>query len=160
MVAQSAGCNMPAYSFMRRFVDPIRVGLGLLKVSPPDNLPRPKRQTIRAVGKRRHARVGETVQLYTGMRTKNCELIGNARCTAVQGVHLKWSEWQSFFTFDVWQPEPDTYKRHGDLLAIADMDAFARADGFDSFADMEKFWQATHGLATFEGLLIQWEPLP
>lgn len=45
---------MVAYSYKRRFVTPIRVGLGLL----------PKRQTIRAHGLRRHARAGEELQHY------------------------------------------------------------------------------------------------
>ena len=65
---------MSAYSFKRRFVNPIRVGLcldpifqiGKHEVSEMEAPIRPKRQTIRAEGKRRHARPGEIVQLYHG----------------------------------------------------------------------------------------------
>ena len=149
---------MVAYSFKKRFVDRILSGLGHYEHID-GMIPAPKRQTIRAVGKRRHAKPGETIQLYTAMRTKQCRKIADAKCIAVRGVHLKWSEWQSFFTFDVWEPEPNKFRRHGDLLAIDNMDEFARADGFENFADMEKFWRETHGTMTFEGLLIQWEPL-
>jgi hypothetical protein len=46
---------MVAYSFAPQFIDTIRSGT--------------KCQTIRPIGKRRHARTGEPVQLYTGMRT-------------------------------------------------------------------------------------------
>lgn len=105
---------MVAYSFKKRFVAPIRAGLGLIMkddkgnwlqcesviddgatVSHPfdpykDLAPeaRPKRQTIRAIGKRRHARPGETLQLYTAMRTKQCEKIGEARCIAVLPIRI------------------------------------------------------------------------
>ncbi|MEJ0016825.1 MAG: ASCH domain-containing protein [Acetobacteraceae bacterium] len=47
---------MVAYSFKRDFAAPILAGI--------------KRQTIRA-DRRRHARPGEVLQLYTGMRTKH-----------------------------------------------------------------------------------------
>lgn len=82
---------MVAYSFRPQFVGPITVGLGLsfvnsFGVTPPTI--RPKQQTIRAHGKRRHARPGDELQLYTGMRTKACRLIGRARCSEVQRIIL------------------------------------------------------------------------
>ena len=48
---------MVAYSFKRRFREPILAGS--------------KQQTIRA-DRKRHARRGEALQLYTGMRTTQC----------------------------------------------------------------------------------------
>ena len=45
-----------ALNFKQQFIPPILSGA--------------KRQTIRAIGRRRHAIPGETLQLYTGMRTK------------------------------------------------------------------------------------------
>jgi hypothetical protein len=50
---------MVAYSFNKRFIDAIRVGLSRISLS--FDCP-PKRQTIRAVGRRRHPDVG----LFTG----------------------------------------------------------------------------------------------
>ncbi|MBR0693603.1 hypothetical protein [Bradyrhizobium lablabi] len=119
---------MVAYSFRRRFVDPIRSGA--------------KRQTIRAVGKRRHARPGETVQLYSGMRTKQCIKIGDARCIYVQPMWIGVRN-DSFSLRDI----------------VIDADAFARADGFTSISDMHAFWLREHGVGNFEMLLIKWEPL-
>lgn len=49
---------MPAYNFQKQFAPLVESGQ--------------KRQTIRAIGKRRHARPGESLQLYTGQRTKAC----------------------------------------------------------------------------------------
>ncbi len=59
---------MVAYSFKQRFLDPIVSGT--------------KTQTIRGNGKRRHARVGDSLQLYCGMRTKACmKIIADPICT-------------------------------------------------------------------------------
>lgn len=51
---------MVAYNFHRQFVDPIRRN--------------EKTGTVRA-GRMRHANVGESMQLYTAMRTKHCRKI-------------------------------------------------------------------------------------
>lgn len=159
---------MVAYSYKRQFVNPIRVGLGQDPWTELNGKPlvedleipiRPKRQTIRAFGKRRHARPGETLQLYHGMRTRQCVSIGVARCISFEGVLLKWSEWPSFVTFDVMEREPGTWRRVGKTRAVKDVEEFARDDGFASFADMRAFWLAEHGGQTFEGALIKWEPI-
>ena len=122
--------------------------------------PRPKRQTIRAIGKRRHALEGDELQLYYGMRTRQCKLIGRARCLSTQGVYLKWSEWPSFATFDMIELEPGVWRRSGDLREIHNMEKFAAEDGFDSLADMRAFWEKEHGGQTFEGVLIKWVAIP
>lgn len=147
---------MVAYSFKDRFVDPIRVGLSSVSLSFDCT---PKRQTIRAIGKRRHARPGEVLQLYYGMRTKQCRSIGVARCVSVEGVLLKWSEWQSFCTYDIVEREPGVWRRIGDTRPIADRETFAIEDGFADFDDMATFWMNEHGPNTFEGVLIKWEPI-
>jgi hypothetical protein len=144
---------MVAYGFKKQFIEPIFWGLdGMRGVC---QLRRPKCQTIRAVGKRRHARPGEIIQLYTAMRTKQCRKLGDARCVSVEGVLLKWSEWPSFCTFDI---GPDG-RRVGSIRDIGDMEEFARSDGFPDFAAMRKFWADEHGPETFEGYLIKWEPM-
>lgn len=133
---------MVAYSFKRRFVEPIRVGLGL----PPSveafaagmdafgnvGRPQPKRQTIRAIGKRRHARAGETLQLYTAMRTRQCRKIGEALCTEVVPI-------------EIFVGERDMTIRSGkDRIIGGLVDSFARLDGFATAADMHAFWLAEH----------------
>jgi hypothetical protein len=61
---------MVAYSFQPMFELPIVLGT--------------KRQTIRAAGKRRHARAGDTLQLYLGMRTPRCRLLATASCADIR----------------------------------------------------------------------------
>lgn len=143
---------MVAYSFKRRFVDPIRVGLSKVSLSFDCA---PKQQTIRAVGKRRHARPGETLQLYTGMRTRQCEKIGDARCTTVVEIRIA-VEAGCIVT----APRTD---RSQVIKSPAYLDKFAVNDGFADWPDMQAFWRDEHGdltrLGPFVGLLILWEPI-
>lgn len=131
---------MVAYSFKTQFERPIRVGLSRVSLSfdPP-----PKCQTIRFEGSRRHARPTETIQLYVGMRTKQCRKIGEARCVSVEPILI-------------WTMEGRIEVNSED---IHDIDAFAQSDGFGSWAEMKAFWRQNHGDGPFVGLLIKWEPL-
>lgn len=138
---------MVAYSFKKQFVVPIQVGLGL-KISWAAKLVvTPKRQTIRSVGKRRHARVGETVQLYQGMRTKDCFLIGTAVCTKVSPITIDVLKHRLIVTCD------------GSEVVPLDMAEFACSDGFENSDEMLAFWQTEHGLGIFQGLRVEWHPV-
>lgn len=151
---------MVAYSYKPRFIVPILVGLGLLTKGGRAaavngfeistfvrmNLPQSKRQTIRAIGKRRHARPGDALQHYTGMRTKNCRLIGRSTCESARPIAIK-------------------ICNDGDLLVsierqrLSDSKAeiFARDDGFGSIEDMWLFWRENHpGVTDFGGVVIGW----
>lgn len=128
---------MVAYSFQQRFADAIRDGR--------------KTQTIRAVGKKRHARAGEMIQLYTGMRSNRCQKIRpDERCLSAQNIEI------GLIYGDI------GWIIVGKLIAanvVANLDAFAKADGFEDAADMSAFWRAQHGTlndAPFNGVLIRW----
>lgn len=148
---------MVAYSFRRRFVDPIRVGLGLsLSVegfaAGMDEFgnvskPRPKRQTIRAIGKRRHARPGEVISLFFGLRTSQCFKIADARCVSVDPIEIDVRE----HTLPI--------RVFGDWLKGGLGNDFAHADGFEGLGDMHQFWKNEHGIGNFRGVLIKWEPV-
>jgi len=138
---------MVAYSFKARFADPI---IALTKL-----------QTIRANGKRRHARPGEAIQLYTAMRTKQCRKLIDTDpiCESVTPVRLSF------------------HKQHGPLIFVVgdhqlscdEMNEFAEQDGFSGgdyglpVFDMTAFWFENHGkrqdLIEFEGVLIKWHPV-
>lgn len=124
---------------------------------------RPKRQTIRAgvfrrngdawskIKKgRRHARPGEELQLYFGMRTKSVKLIGNSRCVEVKPVILLFVEGSVVATVA------------GELYGPRKMKAFAQADGFKDALEMAAFWSHENGSRhgdRLSGVLIRWEPL-
>lgn len=139
---------MVAYSFKRRFVDPIRVGLGIeCDVRPMTGPPEPKTHTIRA-DRKRHARVGELIQLYCGMRTRECFLIGVAGCIVVWPIRLSLGRRAGVFL-------PDGERRGAKML-----DVFARGDGFKDWADMREFWRVEHpGVDEFNGAFIKWARL-
>lgn len=126
---------MVAYSFKARFADNIREGF--------------KTQTIRA-GRARHARPGEMLQLFTGMRTAHCKKIcEDVRCTAVMSIVISFDD------------EADIERITTDQVPVRDLDAFARADGFTDASDMALFWCKEHGWLAgknFHGVVIEWAP--
>ena len=145
---------MVAYSYKGRFVAPIRAGLGLpildehyeLGGYNPGQPIRPKRQTIRAIGRRRHAQPGEALQLYYGMRNPKCFKIGDGRCESVAEIRL-------FIHGERVQIGKQTYR------GAKMLDAFAGDDGFDDWASMRAFWLEEHDgkhLGPFVGRLIKW----
>lgn len=124
---------MVAYSFKAQFCAPILAGT--------------KRQTIRAERKR-HALPGEQLQLYTGMRTRQCRIIGRAVCSRVFPLRIGIAEgFVEVSERERWEG-PDF------------MEAFAKADGFSSWAAMAAFWGKEHpDIAVFSGVVIRWDNL-
>lgn len=136
---------MVAYSFKPRFVEPIRVGLGERRM----HTVHPKRQTIRA-DRRRHARPGEELQLYRGLRTKGCYLIGRARCIDVVPIQIHFRK----------RRRSDWVRAVIKLDRPSQLDHFARDDGFRDWQELREFWAQEHpGVDDFEGVLITWGPL-
>lgn len=137
---------MVAYSFAPQFVEPI--------------LARTKRQTVRAE-RRRHARVGEPIQIYTAMRTKQCRKLidPDPVCVDVRSILI-----------DVVPADRRLITLiHIDCVSLSpwDIEDFARSDGFVADADksatrrMGEFWLKAHGGADaqrieFEGVVIRW----
>ncbi len=125
---------MVAYSFKERFAE--------------DIIALRKRQTIRA-NRKRHARPGERLQLFTGMRTAKCRklLKDDPVCIDVVPIVIEVKdEGISGLRIDGWD------------YTYVESERFARADGFESLADMHSFWKAEHGIGRFEGVLISWRP--
>lgn len=120
---------MPAYNFQAQFASLVESGA--------------KRQTIRATGKRRHARLGEAVQLYTGMRTRFCRKLiePDPICLQVQAIELL--EFNGIALMLI----------NGELAQ--DAEALAVADGFCTFLDFINFFRRVHSLP-FHGVLIRW----
>lgn len=124
---------MVAYSFNKRFETAIREGW--------------KTQTIRR-GRARHARPGEMLQLFCGMRTAHCrKIVADPRCTEVMAVRLSFDAGGVIDAI------------HTDEVAVHDLDAFALRDGFTDIDDMSAFWRKEHGPLAgleFNGVLIEW----
>ena len=145
---------MVAYSFKTIFADQVAA----LR----------KCQTIRA-DRRRHARPGEPLQLFTGMRTRQCRKLvtPDPVCIAVRRIEIVTSELIDDYIASI--------IIDGVPLDSGDIEGFAGEDGFwcDEVGDwrkkytghkgsarwnMGRYWMNDYGIGRFEGVLIKWEP--
>lgn len=138
---------MVAYSFQKQFA--------------PKIIDRSKTHTIRGPRKR-HAKPGENLQLYTGMRTKHCrKIIDDPVCTFVSPIRITFA---SSRIIDIWFG-PAGGDQHDILLDH--YDEFAKMDGFNCAASMAAFWDIENlvpvqGTVAFEfyGFMIGWGKHP
>ena len=119
---------MPAFSFKKQFVEPIRAGT--------------KKHTIRGERKdgRAPAKVGDALSLFCGMRTKGCFRIlpGTVPCTKIKRLVIDANG-------DV--------AADGEYLDGDERRNLAVADGFAGYAEMLRFWD---GRLPFKGFIIHW----
>lgn len=125
---------MSAYGFKAQFAAAVSSGK--------------KRQTIRALRKKgRHALPGEAMQLYTGMRTKDCRklLDPDPVCASVDPISI-------LLCVDGVQ-----VFLNEEQLGPRELTRLALADGFGGPLEFLTFFRETHGLP-FNGVLIKWRP--
>lgn len=152
---------MVAYSFQKQFVAPILSGI--------------KRQTIRSE-RRRHARPGETLQLYTGMRTRHCtKIMPDPVCVGLDEVSIDLSLLAAFLEPVDAAAANDfasvvRMRVNGQEMAGTDREMYAVHDGFHNmvfkatgepipaWTGMVLFWAHNYGLERFDGVAIRWVP--
>ena len=122
---------MPALNFQAQFAPLVESG--------------EKRQTIRAYRKDgRDPKPGDTLYLYTGMRTKACRKLREVECKSVHEL--------SFFA-------RSRHRGRGTIMSMTgspcSIDRLAKLDGFRNATAMFNWFEDTYGLP-FEGLLIRW----
>lgn len=120
------------YGFQDRFVKQIQDGT--------------KRQTIRAVGRRKHAQRGDALQLYARPRQKGMyKIIDDPVCRRREQIVINVTH-RGFASIEV----------DGQKLTPDEVLHLARQDGFLHSAEMWQFWRKTHGVGEFLGYLISW----
>ena len=141
---------MVAYSFKTYFAPQIEDGSKL--------------HTIRGQ-RRRHAHVGEPMQLFTGMRTRHCKkIIPDPVCIAVLPIVIMSS--------DLIEPGLAYIEINGRPLNRDEIEAFAISDGFSperlrglapekmigatARETMGRFWAAENPGSSFQGVIIRW----
>jgi hypothetical protein len=118
---------MPAYNFQKRFAPLVETGV--------------KRQTIRR-RRKRLTRMGDTLYLYEGMRTKKCRRLRDPEiCRLVLPVAI------SEFAIGLGGALLRTYKAK---------DVFARLDGFGNWPEMRDWFRKQYGLPFYGGEAIYW----
>jgi hypothetical protein len=120
---------MPALNFQNRFAAKIKGGS--------------KRCTIRAPRKR-EIRVGDTLHLFTGMRTKACRKLKVAVCRQTHPIIISRGR----------DGSPVIKLNHRRLTLRAAL-GLARCDGHATLQDFTTFFATTHGLP-FAGCLVCW----
>lgn len=101
-----------------------------------------KRQTIRAPRKRQ-IKVGDTLILATGVRTKHYRRLGEATCVdsfpiRIHECGVKFPDRPHWEAWDSW--------------AVSQL---ARMDGFRYIADFRAFFETQYGFP-FDGVVIRW----
>jgi len=119
---------MAALNFKKQFVPLV---LSLLKP-----------HTIRQ--ERKHPiKVGDTLQLYYGLRTKSCVLLGTAPCVRIQ--HIDIYSGNKVLLDETW-------------LTGNEIEQLAQRDGFAKVSDFFSFFEQTYALPTSNMRLIWWDP--
>lgn len=118
---------MPAYNFKEQFAYAVEYAR--------------KNQTVRKKRKRR-TKVGETLYLFTGMRTPHCRRLRRAICLDVKDTEIHSAAIKLADRFMT--------------IGSSEADRFARADGFSNSAEMIGWFRKTHGLPFNDGVTIYW----
>jgi len=118
------GVTMPAINFKRKFTAPVASGK--------------KRQTIRKRRKRPILK-GDTLYLYSGMRTKQVLKLRDAKCIAVLPIVIT----KSLVTLD------------SKVLNIGEIDRLAKLDGFTTTEAFFQFFSDNYDFP-FTGEVIKW----
>ena len=116
---------MPSLNFMDRFAGMVERG-----------------EKTQAIVHKRPIKVGDTLQLYTGQRSKACRKLGEARCTWVAPVVICY--------------KPAVVEVGGRIYSYRESARFMRRDGFSSVEEFMAFFADCYGLP-FDGVLIEWE---
>ena len=122
---------MPAYNFQKQFVSMILDGS--------------KVHTIRRI--RKHpTKVGDTIKMFTGMRTKDCKKFAEAACINVEPIVI-WP-FSKLITKEL----------TSQALSKEKVKIIAKEDGFDDVKLFFKFFEryGTECLPDFE--IIWWDP--
>ena len=116
---------MTAINFKKQFADFVESGV--------------KTQTIRKIRKR-PIRIGDTLQLYTGMRTKKCRKLRTAVAIDVKTIVI----------------DQNTVIVDGNQIDFDELEKLAIADGFHSICEFKGFFNSRYGIP-FVGQLIKWK---
>lgn len=127
---------MVAFNFQKRFVPKILDGT--------------KTQTFRRTER---CKVGDTMHLYTGQRTKDCVLILEKVCVAVCCGIIRYD--QVTMNLEVSNTSGDL-KRDAVIYIGESLNIFARVDGFDDHNQMLQFFDGKGIKFPFRGWLHRW----
>lgn len=89
---------------------------------------------------------GNTLHLYTGLRTKRARLLMRVPCVKIESIEIDACGHECMCDA--------TITIEGIELDRSECEAFARRDGFENFEDMMTFWS---GRVPFKGQIVHWK---
>lgn len=113
--------------FKKRFAPPIVIGTKVF--------------TMRKTRKVK-AKIGETLHMYTGLRTANCELISNKE--KLMSTQRAWVRFCYFYNKKGLHLADLSICVDGRRLEKWEHEAFVKYDGFEDVADFFKYWLADY----------------
>jgi len=134
---------MVAYSFMRRFAEPI--------------VERTKGGTIRGDRARGHAKPDDELQLYQGMRTRQCRLISREKCLGLARILLNLRKGLVVLGEPIGVTRMKAFAR---IDSDRGLNIFARFDGFETWDQLAIFWTDTHDATGALAWHVRWLPFP
>lgn len=117
---------MPQYNFKSQFAGAVERG--------------EKRQTIRP-RRKRFTKPGDTLYLFTGLRTRQARRLRTETCIDVQSIRI----------YDLNRVAVD-----GNFLSQKEVEQLALADGFETAAEFFAFFERQYGLPADGLVLIKW----
>lgn len=100
-----------------------------------------KRQTIRPRGKRR-AHPGETLRLFSGLRTKNCRKLRTETCLLAAEIDIS--------------TEAHLMSMGDKVISMSQATEIAQRDGFQNQAEFYAFFRKQYGAGKHEMILYRW----
>ena len=131
---------MPAINFKKQFVPNIKAAINKRFAKKNPTIV-PKNGTMR---KGFRGKVGDTLYLYTGMRTKSCTKIGEVPCKSIQNIIITPEGY-------LLENNPSDFKHdlfyqyeyiHGDIKK----QIIAEGDGFKNWEELADFFEELYGL--------------
>jgi hypothetical protein len=129
------------YNFKERFARLIESGDKLTTIRAPrkdGKLPKP----------------GETLKLFTGMRTKACRKLGERTCLSVKPITIT----HILFASPGGVSPGICVFVDGKMLEGAQLQSLGIRDGFEDCSELIQFFLTVHTVP-FHGFLIEWYPL-
>ena len=123
---------MVAYNFQPQFAPVILSGSKCSTIRPP------------RLGS--HARPGQELQLYTGLRTKSIRLLMRVPCTHAESVEIHRAGARRVFSIG---------RRE---FGRVDLEQLVTSEGFGSLAEMIGWFEERYGLPTPVMVRIRWDP--
>ena len=120
----------------------------------PHTIRAPRKRNLKGCHHGEPCRVGDRLQLYSGMRTKACRKLADAICTDVTPIVIR-ELGGGTLTISTGAISGSIIWWEKTTLSVSEAASLARNDGFADADEMANWFDRVHGLP-FKGFLVEW----